>query len=329
MDKIEALSINSNTLQKDVFFPKNYKKNNNNINNNNNVNYNNDNNNYINQNISINNNFNNQTDNNDTSSIRDTIEEGSIENNLYSIDNSQLGNESFLSQNLNEFSLLNANNNINNMSGFSQINNNDPNILQNLLLSQQYNNQLNQTNFNNNMLGLYGNNQNILNNFTILNNNANNNINYLQQNNLLLQMTLTSMNIKGWIVFNKVGNKVGEFTSFELFKFLTENILANNIKLDEYIISSSNYNKFKCPGGSLYMQLLTTLQQAFEINEKKMLQEEMIKRNLTNNNFINNVGANNINNLFVNNNNFNNNIGLNNNKFNNNIGLNNNSNNVF
>jgi hypothetical protein len=179
------------------------------------------------------------------------------------------------------------------------------------------------------MLGLLSNNQNILNNFNILNNNTNNNINYLQQNNLLLQMTLSFMNNKGWIVFNNIGNKVGEFTSFELFKFLTENILANNIKLDDYIISANNNNKFKCKGGTLYMQLLTTLQQAFEIKEKQLLQEEMIKINLSNNNFINNVGANNINNLFVNNNNFNSNIGLNNNNFNNNINLNKNSNNVF
>ena len=314
LDKSESMSINSYTLQKDFFIQKN------NINNNNYTNYinNNNNNNFLNPNINNDNNFAARNiNNNDSSSLLDDLSmknggfsgSGILNMNYNIIDKSQSDDESFISQNSNKINFLKTNNfNNTNFSEKDQhLVNNDINLqlFQNIMLNQQSNNQFNQININNNnMLGILGKYQNILNNYNFVNNNVNSiNLNN-PQNQLLLQSTYDYMHNKGWIVFNKVGNQVNDFTSLELFKFLTENILSNNIKLDDYIISVNN---MKFSGGLIYMSLLNILPVVFDFMEQQIKQDEINKRILGNNNFNNNVVGNN---LFANTNNSNNNINL-------------------
>ena len=188
------------------------------------------------------------------------------------------------------------------------------------------NNQFNQMNPNNNILGILDNNQNLinnLNNLNILNNNNNtgfnfnNNMNnfnmplpnnniYFQnpQKKLIFQLALTFINNKGWTLYNQDGNVINTFTTFDLYKFLTEKIIVDSIKLDNFIIGNTlNDTRFK--GGDLFLYLTDNLENVFNYleNQYKIKQMEMKQMFATNNNFNMNL------------NNLNNNINVNNNKY--------------
>lgn len=69
----------------------------------------------------------------------------------------------------------------------------------------------------------------------------------------IIYLISSFMNNKGWnILFND--GKIKRFTSFELFEFLTEEILEKNIKLDNMIIWTSTSTE-KLKGGYLYLYL--------------------------------------------------------------------------
>ena len=356
---------NLSTVSKEFyeFYPKNYNKNinqkNNNMNNNNNnnnnlnnsLNNNNMNNNLNNKpnNNNMNNNMNNinpnfdfnQFNNLDNISLSEEIsQKGDISldssllnnvNNLMDTTNSQIGNESFINKNPNQFNLLGANN-LNNF-GFpnnNNMNNNDLKLKLLLMQQQNNNNQFNQLNQNNNIFNLLNGNQNYMNNLNMLNNNGNNGFSFnpLQNNynlNLqdnILRLTLDCMDNKGWNIFSQDGNFINEFTSLELFQYLTEKIVGN-IKLDNLYISNKNL-KERITGGLMYMKLLEALPSAYQIMENQIMKEMELKCNIlgATNNLSSNIGAGSIfsnNNLNFNLNNMNNNMNLNNNYIMNNL----------
>ena len=331
------------------FYPKNYKKNTNQKNNNMNIN-NNFNNNILNNNSmkdtnNINQNF--ECNNLDNISLSEEIsQKGDLSidasfmnhlNNIMDNTNSQLGNDSFINKNNNnpnQFTLLNANNmnNINNLNNFGFPNNNNMSMnntnelkLKLLLLQQQNNNNyFNQMNNNNFNFNSFSANQNYMNNLNMLNNNGNNRFSFnpLQNNFKLniqdnfLKITLDCMDKKGWRIFSQDGNFINEFTSLELFQYLTETIV-DNIKLDNLYISNKNL-KERMKGGIMYMKLLDTIPAAYQIMEDQLIKQIELKKNIlyTTSNLNSNIGAGNIfanNNLNFNLNNMNNNMNLNSN----------------
>ena len=86
-----------------------------------------------------------------------------------------------------------------------------------------YNNILNINN-NNSQIGYINEFNNNINN---LNNSINNQIIYFLANHFL--------EIKGWTLLDKYGNKINDFNSLELFDYLTEKV-SENIDLDNYKI---------------------------------------------------------------------------------------------
>ena len=138
------------------------------------------------------------------------------------------------------------------------------------------------------------------------------------------------MNQRGWNLFDKDGNLIKSFTSLELFKHLTENILANNIQLNNFFILNNIIKDNRYLGGELYLSLMNIIplilrKQQYEFNLSLLLQmNNNGGTNLLNNNGIN-FNPNNFNNNYFNQYNSNNN-NMFNNMFNNNINNFNNSN---
>ena len=143
--------------------------------------------------------------------------------------------------------------------------------------------------------------------------------------NTIYFLTEQFMNQRGWNLFDKDGNLIRSFTSLELFKHLTENILAYNIQLNNFVILN-NIENTRYLGGELYLSIMNIIplvlrKQQNEINQFLLLQmNNNGGTNLLNNNG-NNFNTNNFNNNYFNQNNLNN-----NNMFNNNINNINNSN---
>ena len=171
----------------------------------------------------------------------------------------------------------------------------------------------------------------------MLNNNNNNNVfgfnnnmnnfniplqnNIYPINNIFFQLALAFVDDKGWTVYNKDGNIVNNFNSFELYKFLIENIVANNIKLDDYIIGNQKSDQ-KFHGGLLYVYLTNTLEYVYQYIGEQYLRKQMelksqitVANNLNNNLGTGNLFPNNNNNFNLNLNNLNNNMNVNNNQY--------------
>ena len=318
-DKISNISINENE-----FFPKNYNK----LNNNNNNNTNN-----ICNSSQINDenfNFNVPIQNIPPDNMSD-FSDNSLINNLYKLtENSQFQNESFISKASNPINILNSNNlnntNSNNMNNNLCLQNNFSNnnlnlnnqnmnlnniLLPNILQQQINNNQFNQINATNNLFNLMSN-QNPLNNINLLNNNQLNinSISPVLQNNMnpnnLFSLIYENIDNKGWIVYNKDGNTVNTYTSFELFGFFTEIIMANTVKLDDFVIGNNKTNE-KYKGGLLYTQLMHILPQVYQLMSEELLKKIQLTKMMMGNNLNNSMGIGNINsnNINLNNNNLN------------------------
>ena len=68
----------------------------------------------------------------------------------------------------------------------------------------------------------------------------------------IIYLISSFINIKGWNIF--INGYIYLFTSYELFEFLTEEILIKNLRLDNIIISNI-YSSEKLKGGYLYLYL--------------------------------------------------------------------------
>ena len=82
----------------------------------------------------------------------------------------------------------------------------------------------------------------------------NNNPNFNNSENII-KLIFNFMSIKGWSLFNKNGEYINNFTSLELFEYLTINILGNNILLDNFKITSE-YGKKSFLAGNFYIYLM-------------------------------------------------------------------------
>ena len=83
----------------------------------------------------------------------------------------------------------------------------------------------------------------------------------------IYNLTSQFMNIKGWKVVNKDGSLIKKLTSLELFQFLTEDIIGNNLSLNNYYIFSENNGNY-CSGDKLYLSLMDNLSSIFK-NQKE------------------------------------------------------------
>ena len=103
--------------------------------------------------------------------------------------------------------------------------------------------------------------------------------NQFKQNEILMNYVYSYLDKKGWIVFRKDGDYISNFTSFELFSFLT-NILNSKSDLKIYIIGMQTYSMM-FNGEQIYIILSQTLpiilqkkQSQFEMRKKKMKENE-------------------------------------------------------
>ena len=239
----------------------------------------------------------NPINNNDNVSISDDLSlNKSLYNNIMNImdSNSQIQNESFMNNNSNLFNIFKPNNSINNLG----LQNNDNNDMPLQFLQSQINNtnQFNQINSNNNLLGMLNASQNYPNNFNIFNSlNNNNQLNFNNfnlpfhndiniQNNIFFQETILYLETKGWEIYNKDGNIIKKLNSYELFNFLTTEII-NNIPINDYFIGFINSNK-RFKGYEAYLILYNNLSNIAKIIDKQIERGKLLfAANNTNNNF--------------------------------------------
>ena len=106
------------------------------------------------------------------------------------------------------------------------------------------------------------------------------------------------MDDKGWILYNKDGIKITNFTSFDLFEYLTNNVVSKNIKLNNYYITPKDSDKIY-KGGELYIKFLNIMPLVLDSRKKAFLNKFENKSLFLTNNY-NNNGYN-----FQNNDNFN------------------------
>jgi hypothetical protein len=106
--------------------------------------------------------------------------------------------------------------------------------------------------------------------------------NQFKQNEILMNYVYSYLDKKGWIVFRKDGDYVSNFTSFELFSFLT-NILNSKSDLKIFIIGMQT-DSMMFNGEQIYIILSQTLpiilqkkQIEFEMRKKKMKENESKK----------------------------------------------------
>jgi hypothetical protein len=143
-------------------------------------------------------------------------------------------------------------------------------------------------------------NNNILNLNNIFNNNNsqigyrnefNNNINNLNNsinNQIIYFLANQFLEIKGWILLDKYGNKINDFNSLELLDYLTEKV-SENIDLDNYkILAQDTENYYK--GGNLFLSLFDMLSLVL-LQKKEEYNKQIINLLLQINN--NNYGFNN------------------------------------
>jgi hypothetical protein len=120
----------------------------------------------------------------------------------------------------------------------------------------------------------------------------------------IIYLISSFINIKGWNIF--INGYIYLFTSYELFEFLTEEILIKNLRLDNIIISNI-YSSEKLKGGYLYLYLYEYLPLFLNnpnFSKYKFNNEQMQLNQCNNNNFSynNSSSANNYSNFIPKNN---------------------------
>jgi hypothetical protein len=133
--------------------------------------------------------------------------------------------------------------------------------------------------------------------------------NQFKQNELLMNYVYSFLDKKGWIIFRNDGVYLSNYTSFELFTFLT-NGLKNNTDLKMYVIGMQQDNSFIFNGEQIYIILSQALpiilqkkQTEYQLMRKKKMKEnndnKLIKLNKEekeniNNNCSSNTNSNNL-----------------------------------
>ena len=99
--------------------------------------------------------------------------------------------------------------------------------------------------------------------------------NQFKQNEFLMNYVYESLQIKGWIIFKNNSNYISNFTSFELFSFLT-NILKDNNDLKHFIVTN---NSMMFNGEQIYIILSQTLPIILQKKQYELMkQNEIMKR---------------------------------------------------
>ena len=97
-----------------------------------------------------------------------------------------------------------------------------------------------------------------------------------KQNELLMNFVYSYLQIKGWRIFKNNGNYISNFTSFELFTFLTER-LKNNIDIKMFIVGMSNESMI-FNGEQIYIILSQTLPIILQKKQNELMQNEIFKK---------------------------------------------------
>ena len=185
------------------------------------------------------------------------------------------------------------NNKVNNQISFNYVdslktNNASQNILNNYQLSHNSSVQKNNypkriSSYNNNYINHNQNNKNhnkfSIPSLSIIKNKKSINDYYqnqFKQNELLMNLVYSFLEKKGWIIFKNNGNYISNFTSFELFTFLT-NILKNNGDLKLLMIGIPN-NSMIFNGEQIYIILSQTLPIIFQKKQYELIQSENMKK---------------------------------------------------
>ena len=101
--------------------------------------------------------------------------------------------------------------------------------------------------------------------------------NQFKQHELLMNYVYESLQIKGWIIFKNNGNYISNFTSFELFSFLT-NILKDNNDLKNFTVGMAN-NPMMFNGEQIYIILSQTLPIILQKKQYELMkQNEIMKK---------------------------------------------------
>ena len=138
--------------------------------------------------------------------------------------------------------------------------------------------------------------------------------NQFNQNELLMNYVYSFLDKKGWIIFRNGGDYISNFTSFELFTYLTNSLKINN-DLKMYIIGMQT-DSLIFNGEQIYIILSQTLpiilqkkQIEYEMRKKKMKENDdkkllkldnEEKENISNNYSFSNFGNNNYKNIIIN-----------------------------
>ena len=105
--------------------------------------------------------------------------------------------------------------------------------------------------------------------------------NQFKQNELLMNFVYSYLDKKGWMVFDNNRNYICNYTSFELFAFLT-NILKNNNDLKYYLVGMPD-NSAKFNGEQIYIILSQTLPIILQKKQYDLMQHEKeIEKNIEN-----------------------------------------------
>jgi hypothetical protein len=108
-----------------------------------------------------------------------------------------------------------------------------------------------------NLNNIFNNNNSQKGNRNEFNNNNINNLNNSINNQIIYFLANQFLEIEGWTLFDKYGNKINDFNSLELLAYLTEKVIEN-IDLDNYkILAQDTENYYK--GGSLFLSLFNIL----------------------------------------------------------------------
>ena len=112
--------------------------------------------------------------------------------------------------------------------------------------------------------------------------------NQFKKNELLMNFVYSYLEKRGWILFENCGNYISNFTSFELFAFLT-NILKNDNDLKLFMIGMANSSTI-FNGEQIYIILSQTLPIILQKKQYELMQQEkdVEKSNKNNENEINN-----------------------------------------
>jgi hypothetical protein len=97
-----------------------------------------------------------------------------------------------------------------------------------------------------------------------------------KQNELLMNFVYSYLQIKGWRIFKNNGNYISNFTSFELFTFLTER-LKNNNDIKMFIVGMSNESMI-FNGEQIYIILSQTLPIILQKKQNEFMQNEIFKK---------------------------------------------------